>query len=114
MPQRLRPARKMKFALLSSFLPVLSARQLSPIFVLFLVGEQDFLFGAQITQADGGSTGLRTVKHFGRLWYGLRCLRGSRVGPDSIRANSGLPFGLKQRSEERRVGKECRSRWSPY
>ena len=22
--------------------------------------------------------------------------------------------GLKQRSEERRVGKECRSRWSPY
>ena len=21
---------------------------------------------------------------------------------------------LKQRSEERRVGKECRSRWSPY
>src|SRR5690606_39563254 len=26
-----------------------------------------------------------------------------------------LPFGIKQyRSEERRVGKECRSRWSPY
>src|SRR2546426_7531018 len=23
-------------------------------------------------------------------------------------------FKLKQRSEERRVGKECRSRWSPY
>ena len=22
--------------------------------------------------------------------------------------------GLNQRSEERRVGKECRSRWSPY
>ena len=22
--------------------------------------------------------------------------------------------GLKVRSEERRVGKECRSRWSPY
>ena len=22
--------------------------------------------------------------------------------------------GTKQRSEERRVGKECRSRWSPY
>ena len=22
--------------------------------------------------------------------------------------------GLKARSEERRVGKECRSRWSPY
>ena len=23
-------------------------------------------------------------------------------------------FGLNTRSEERRVGKECRSRWSPY
>src|SRR3712207_3317540 len=23
-------------------------------------------------------------------------------------------IGLKERSEERRVGKECRSRWSPY
>src|SRR5256886_4114063 len=23
-------------------------------------------------------------------------------------------IGLEQRSEERRVGKECRSRWSPY
>ena len=23
-------------------------------------------------------------------------------------------FGKGQRSEERRVGKECRSRWSPY
>ena len=22
--------------------------------------------------------------------------------------------GIKERSEERRVGKECRSRWSPY
>ena len=26
----------------------------------------------------------------------------------------GDPEGLLQRSEERRVGKECRSRWSPY
>ena len=23
-------------------------------------------------------------------------------------------FGLRERSEERRVGKECRSRWSPH
>ena len=26
----------------------------------------------------------------------------------------GLPLIVKKRSEERRVGKECRSRWSPY
>ena len=25
-----------------------------------------------------------------------------------------LAFGTDARSEERRVGKECRSRWSPY
>ena len=25
-----------------------------------------------------------------------------------------LPPGIQLRSEERRVGKECRSRWSPY
>ena len=25
-----------------------------------------------------------------------------------------LPVGTAERSEERRVGKECRSRWSPY
>ena len=25
-----------------------------------------------------------------------------------------LPGGKAERSEERRVGKECRSRWSPY
>ena len=24
------------------------------------------------------------------------------------------PYDLNRRSEERRVGKECRSRWSPY
>ena len=30
-------------------------------------------------------------------------------------AEHDLPAGVKQlRSEERRVGKECRSRWSPY
>src|SRR5256885_16859526 len=26
----------------------------------------------------------------------------------------GFTYGLNLRSEERRVGKECRSRWSPY
>src|SRR2546426_1883598 len=28
--------------------------------------------------------------------------------------NWSIPGTLKNRSEERRVGKECRSRWSPY
>ena len=28
--------------------------------------------------------------------------------------NKGTAFSEQERSEERRVGKECRSRWSPY
>ena len=29
-------------------------------------------------------------------------------------SNGDWSLGLSDRSEERRVGKECRSRWSPY
>ena len=32
---------------------------------------------------------------------------------DRIIVEAGTPL-IKRRSEERRVGKECRSRWSPY
>src|SRR2546427_7871541 len=35
------------------------------------------------------------------------------IGLDII-FDSDSMFGPKDRSEERRVGKECRSRWSPY
>src|SRR2546430_15647182 len=34
-----------------------------------------------------------------------------RALPDVLRT---FAWGLRERSEERRVGKECRSRWSPY
>jgi len=34
---------------------------------------------------------------------------------DNEKMNNGIIHQLKKkRSEERRVGKECRSRWSPY
>src|SRR3989441_12279665 len=36
------------------------------------------------------------------------------VGTVSIEKSEQLSKLLKKRSEERRVGKECRSRWSPY
>ena len=32
---------------------------------------------------------------------------------NAIRSTAGL-YDFQARSEERRVGKECRSRWSPY
>ena len=55
--------------------------------------------------------------------YGLRsqgniAIRG-KYGKDENREllycrTCGKRFAATQRSEERRVGKECRSRWSPY
>src|ERR1043166_8560475 len=41
-------------------------------------------------------------------------MRGKAIGPTNVVQ---VPTGVTQitiRSEERRVGKECRSRWSPY
>ena len=37
--------------------------------------------------------------------------RRNAISPNSFKSEWSAPFG---RSEERRVGKECRSRWSPY
>ena len=34
--------------------------------------------------------------------------------PDRFDGRDGPVWGQEYRSEERRVGKECRSRWSPY
>ena len=44
---------------------------------------------------------------------------GYTLGKDGIteadlRLVNGIIDKIEQRSEERRVGKECRSRWSPY
>src|SRR5258707_1382773 len=52
----------------------------------------------------------------------VRIYHWSRVSPASFgcavsvlpRSRPGTRNTLKPRSEERRVGKECRSRWSPY
>src|SRR2546422_11050455 len=38
--------------------------------------------------------------------------RGNDIPPDEAKQASAQT--LERRSEERRVGKECRSRWSPY
>jgi len=43
---------------------------------------------------------------------GVLCIRRTLAGGQLAGLLSGL--GAATRSEERRVGKECRSRWSPY
>src|SRR6266436_5402939 len=45
-----------------------------------------------------------------RAWYGIGLV--ALLDHDAARAKQ--VFGRLTRSEERRVGKECRSRWSPY
>ena len=57
-----------------------------------------------------------TMGPFARLRPGARLERGVRMGNFGEVKNSTLGPGthLGHRSEERRVGKECRSRWSPY
>src|SRR2546430_17691985 len=47
--------------------------------------------------------------------HGLACFAALRevAGDFPITGAAGLSLG-EMRSEERRVGKECRSRWSPY
>ena len=46
-------------------------------------------------------------------WYDVM-MRGKRSVTLDLKADSGKEAALQLRSEERRVGKECRSRWSPY
>src|ERR1035437_3883518 len=44
----------------------------------------------------------------------IACKLYETEAPVTVRTMVGLAIGKVSRSEERRVGKECRSRWSPY
>src|SRR2546430_14669874 len=61
-------------------------------------------------EGDSRRPGSRvSVGDYARELDGLVLMGGSDVSPESYGEKP-----LKPRSEERRVGKECRSRWSPY
>jgi len=61
-------------------------------------------FGEEI---NGESWVMRDIWQTTNMKYGARF--GLATNPKRFRSS-----GIKSRSEERRVGKECRSRWSPY
>ena len=45
---------------------------------------------------------------------GMDKYKGTKTMDKEIVANFEILYRSYKRSEERRVGKECRSRWSPY
>src|SRR6266571_8027083 len=47
-------------------------------------------------------------------WHGSAVWRSPDLGETWSLSSEGLAYDADGRSEERRVGKECRSRWSPY
>src|SRR3989441_12711265 len=64
------------------------------------------LFGANLPE-EYGCAGLNNVA------YGL-IMQELERGDSGVRSFASVQGALAMRSEERRVGKECRSRWSPY
>ena len=81
-----------------------------PIFEAFEITDAiKELFNAGIIEMDQEDV------NYARSVLGLQ-IRGEDH-EDEIRRpdpSAAMPGGAEQRSEERRVGKECRSRWSPY
>src|SRR5215208_1991018 len=68
-----------------------------------------FFFQAEDGIRDGHVTGVQTCA----LPIYLEGATHPRVDPAEVRVLAERKV-LRRRSEERRVGKECRSRWSPY
>src|SRR3712207_8008536 len=93
-----------------------------------------FFFQAEDGIRDIGVTGVQTCAlpiclfdvdgrsylDFGAAWslaglgYSNERVRSAVAAEFGRTTFGGLVSGINRRSEERRVGKECRSRWSPY
>src|SRR2546425_9375253 len=58
--------------------------------------------------------GLTELAEMGDAFQASEALRGVWLDADQPRSPLPLLLVESHRSEERRVGKECRSRWSPY
>src|SRR3712207_2417053 len=72
------------------------------------------LYDASKSLNEGGLTvpGYSMEGWYGRLFQGVGLDLDKPIGRYTRKEMDDLLY--KERSEERRVGKECRSRWSPY
>src|SRR2546430_10107334 len=67
---------------------------------------------AEVLRSNGLRDSLRCASIFGDLMHRRALIVLTLVVPSVLAGQS--PPTPELRSEERRVGKECRSRWSPY
>ena len=68
----------------------------------------------EITVCNEGATLLDLILRLGLSPEKIVVERNRDIVPAGTFAETALQDGDTLRSEERRVGKECRSRWSPY
>ena len=61
----------------------------------------------------GGSGGLAVAEKAAKSGKKVAIIEANKIGGTCVN-NGCVPKKVMWRSEERRVGKECRSRWSPY
>ena len=80
----------------------IKARRIWLVFSLLLTAN----YGADM------SNGLYPSKQY--LYFVLLCWIPFFIGELFLKIKGKMDITNKPRSEERRVGKECRSRWSPY
>src|SRR2546428_8963127 len=69
--------------------------------------------GSPLAAHLAGSRGVKYLVNRGPCFTHVDPMHGFLLGLDPVK-DSIRTLGGRSRSEERRVGKECRSRWSPY
>src|SRR6516225_4051767 len=75
----------------------------------------DHVGGAMKLKAATGASILMNQSDYALLkMLGMQAAWVGMQPPGDVKIDEGIGDGRVLRSEERRVGKECRSRWSPY
>ena len=72
------------------------------------------MIGQILTRGSTGPLVIGYTVTSGTLFDLLQVYMMSQLVGKAINIKVDQPIGRTPRSEERRVGKECRSRWSPY